>query len=96
VPDFEPVLLAQVGKAESHTLRAYEQAGGYQALREALKEKSPKDVTEIVKASGLRGRGGAGFRPALNGRFCLRIIQGRFISASTRTKASRGRLITVS
>lgn len=69
MPDFEPVLLAQVGKAESHTLRTYEQAGGYQALRKALKEKSPKDVTEIVKASGLRGRGGAGFPTGLKWTF---------------------------
>src|SRR5688572_31919916 len=69
MPDFEPVLLAQVGKAESHTLRVYEQAGGYQALRKALKERSPKDVTEIVKASGLRGRGGAGFPTGLKWTF---------------------------
>jgi NADH-quinone oxidoreductase subunit F len=69
MPDFEPVLLAQVGKAESHTLRAYEQAGGYQALRKTVKEKSPKEVTEIVKASGLRGRGGAGFPTGLKWTF---------------------------
>jgi len=66
---FEPVLLAQVGKAESHTLRAYEKAGGYQALKKALKEKTPKEVTEIVKASGLRGRGGAGFPTGLKWTF---------------------------
>jgi NADH-quinone oxidoreductase subunit F len=41
-------------------LRAYEQAGGYQGLRKAL-AMAPKDVTEEVKNSGLRGRGGAGF-----------------------------------
>ena len=69
MPEFEPVLLAQVGKAESYTLRAYEQAGGYQALRKALKEKTPKEVTEIVKASGLRGRGGAGFPTGLKWTF---------------------------
>src|SRR3954447_22274960 len=69
MPEYQPTLLAQVGKAESHTLRAYEQAGGYQALRKALKEKSPKEVTEIVKASGLRGRGGAGFSTGLKWTF---------------------------
>src|SRR3954464_2545860 len=69
MPDFEPALLAQVGKAESHTLRAYEQAGGYQALKRSLKEKSPKEVTEVVKASGLRGRGGAGFPTGLKWTF---------------------------
>jgi NADH-quinone oxidoreductase subunit F len=39
----------------------YERAGGYAAVRAALKEMAPHDVTELVKNSGLRGRGGAGF-----------------------------------
>ena len=39
---------------------AYERAGGYQGLRQTLKL-APKEVTEVVKKSNLRGRGGAGF-----------------------------------
>ena len=42
------------------TLNAYEKAGGYQAVRKALKM-APADITTLVKTSGLRGRGGAGF-----------------------------------
>ena len=42
------------------TLGAYEKTGGYQAVRKALKM-APADITTLVKASGLRGRGGAGF-----------------------------------
>jgi NADH-quinone oxidoreductase subunit F len=42
-------------------LHGYERAGGYEAVRKALKELAPRDVTELVKSSGLRGRGGAGF-----------------------------------
>lgn len=42
-------------------LKAFERTGGYQGLRKALKEMSPADVTEAVKKSDLRGRGGAGF-----------------------------------
>jgi NADH-quinone oxidoreductase subunit F len=42
-------------------LKAYEQAGGYQAVRKALQGMTPSAVTELVKASNLRGRGGAGF-----------------------------------
>jgi NADH-quinone oxidoreductase subunit F len=38
----------------------YEHAGGYEGLRKALKMQ-PQDVTEMVKRSNLRGRGGAGF-----------------------------------
>ncbi len=43
------------------SLEAYEQTGGYQALRKALLEMSPGEVTQVVKDSNLRGRGGAGF-----------------------------------
>ena len=35
--------------------------GGYDGLRKALKECTPDQVTDMVKRSGLRGRGGAGF-----------------------------------
>jgi len=35
--------------------------GGYDALRKALSDMQPGEVTDVVKASGLRGRGGAGF-----------------------------------
>ena len=42
-------------------LAAYERAGGYQALRKALGGMTPQAVIDVVKASNLRGRGGAGF-----------------------------------
>ena len=42
-------------------LKKYEKAGGYTALKKALKDMEPGDVTKVVKDSGLRGRGGAGF-----------------------------------
>lgn len=59
--DFEPVLTANVHKPDSHTLKVYQESGGYQAIRTVLKDKTPLDIVELVKASGLRGRGGAGF-----------------------------------
>src|SRR5512142_101711 len=43
------------------SLKEYEAAGGYQGLRKALKEMTPKDVQKVVTDSNLRGRGGAGF-----------------------------------
>jgi NADH-quinone oxidoreductase subunit F len=42
-------------------LKEYEQAGGYQAVRKALRDMTPAEVTKVVTDSGLRGRGGAGF-----------------------------------
>ncbi|MEX2175204.1 MAG: NADH-quinone oxidoreductase subunit NuoF [Pirellulaceae bacterium] len=69
MPDFVPVLLANVGKPESYTRRVYEQTGGYQALRKTLQAMTPKNVIEAVKASGLRGRGGAGFPTGLKWTF---------------------------
>jgi NADH-quinone oxidoreductase subunit F len=61
VPDFQPVLLANIHLADSHTLPVYESSGGYQALRKALGTMTPEQVAELVKESRLRGRGGAGF-----------------------------------
>ena len=43
------------------TLEVYRQNGGFEALRNVITTMQPDQVTDIVKASGLRGRGGAGF-----------------------------------
>jgi NADH-quinone oxidoreductase subunit F len=43
------------------SLKEYESVGGYQAIRKVLKGMTPKSVTDLVKESNLRGRGGAGF-----------------------------------
>jgi len=43
------------------SIDVYESLGGYQGLRKTLREYQPAEVIEIVKESGLRGRGGAGF-----------------------------------
>jgi len=42
-------------------LREYEAAGGYSALRRAVRKHTPEEVVKIVLDSNLRGRGGAGF-----------------------------------
>ncbi|MFV0605831.1 MAG: NADH-quinone oxidoreductase subunit NuoF [Niabella sp.] len=47
----------------------YRREGGYRSVEKALKTMSPEEVTEEVKTSGLRGRGGAGFPTGLKWSF---------------------------
>jgi NADH-quinone oxidoreductase subunit F len=55
------VLTKNIGVPNLQQLSVYESLGGYQGLAKALREYKPAEVIEIVKKSGLRGRGGAGF-----------------------------------
>ena len=65
----EAVLLANIDKGDSHTLTVYEASGGYRTLRRVLAQMSPADVLAQVRASQLRGRGGAGFPTGLKWSF---------------------------
>jgi len=55
-----PVLSQYFGVPEARTLDGWRQRGGYRALERALGT-APADIVTVVKDSGLRGRGGAGF-----------------------------------
>jgi len=60
------------------TLAAYEKAGGYSVWRRILKEKTPAEkIIEELKASNLRGRGGAGFPTGLKWSFMPRNAPGQ-------------------
>ncbi|MBF0415273.1 MAG: NADH-quinone oxidoreductase subunit NuoF [Magnetococcales bacterium] len=54
------IVFKNIHKANSHTLPVYLKGGGYKAMAEAL-AKTPEEVINEVKTSGIRGRGGAGF-----------------------------------
>jgi NADH-quinone oxidoreductase subunit F len=54
------IVTARFGDESARRIATYEASGGYRALRKALAMK-PADITAEVKASNLRGRGGAGF-----------------------------------
>ena len=44
-----------------HKLDVYRENGGYEGLKKAVTAMTPAEVIDVVRASGLRGRGGAGF-----------------------------------
>ena len=59
--DYAPVLLTHPGRTTRVSLDEYQAEDGYAGWRKALTRMTPEQVVEEVKASGLRGRGGAGF-----------------------------------
>ena len=65
----ELVVTKNFGNPQSWTLESYRKAGGYQALAKVLNEMAPEDVSDLVKESGLSGRGGAFFPTGLKWQF---------------------------
>jgi NADH-quinone oxidoreductase subunit F len=63
------ILTENMGIPGIETIGIYRQHGGYNALETALKNLSPRQITEEVKISGIRGRGGAGFPMGLKWSF---------------------------
>lgn len=63
------IALRNVGIIDPLKIEEYIAFNGYFALAKALTELTPKDVIEIIKESGLRGRGGAGFPTGLKWEF---------------------------
>ena len=73
----EKVILNVLDYPNPGTLANYQQVGGYQALKKIFDEKiDPATIIAEIKASGLRGRGGAGFPTGLKWSFIPRHFEG--------------------
>ena len=67
----EPILTTHVREPHAYTLDFYLRHEGYEGLRKALAMK-PEQVIDVVKASGLKGRGGAGFPAGMKWQFVVK------------------------
>jgi len=63
------IALKNCGKIDPEDIGAYIVTNGYEALGRAVTHMEPKEVIGVVKASGLRGRGGAGFSTGMKWEF---------------------------
>jgi NADH-quinone oxidoreductase subunit F len=64
------VVLRHREVADLHRLDVYQSGGGWEQFRRAVTTMQPSEVIDVVKASGLRGRGGAGFPTGVKWSFC--------------------------
>jgi len=77
MPKHELILLKNMMQpGYTGSLKDYEKAGGYQALKKVLGKVAPAEVTQMVIRSGLRGRGGAGFPTGVKWNFLPKDYKG--------------------
>jgi NADH-quinone oxidoreductase subunit F len=73
------VILAHSNDPDQYKIATYIKNGGYEAVRKTLGHVQPAELVEQVKASGLRGRGGAGFSTGMKWGFIPKDIYPRYL-----------------
>ncbi|MFO7991128.1 MAG: NADP oxidoreductase, partial [Thermoplasmata archaeon] len=66
------IVLDNCGRISPDDINEYIGVGGYEAIGFVLQQKSPEEIIDIIKDSGLRGRGGAGFPTGLKWSFTFK------------------------
>ena len=66
----ERIILRNCGHINPEKIGDYLARGGYQSLQKILTSMTPEQVIEVIRRSGLRGRGGAGFPTGTKWEFC--------------------------
>ena len=64
------VVLSDCGSVDPEDIESYIHVKGYEALKKVVTKMSPEETIDIIKRSGLRGRGGAGFPTATKWEIC--------------------------
>ncbi|MGI9147679.1 MAG: NADH-quinone oxidoreductase subunit NuoF [Chloroflexota bacterium] len=80
--NYAPTLLTHPGRTTPISLAEYQAEAGYVGWRKALTEMTPEQVVEEVKASGLRGRGGAGFPTGMKWSFIPKAPGAKYVAVN--------------
>ncbi|WP_322820066.1 NADH-quinone oxidoreductase subunit NuoF [Chloroflexus sp.] len=75
----EHIVMRELDIPDISDFAVYRRHGGWEAYRYALTEKTPADIVQMVKDSGLRGRGGAGFPTGVKWGFLPKGVYPRYL-----------------